>query len=959
MKSHLTKLLGPFKALLLVAAVALSTTESNAQISITPENNAVTLANQLVGGSGSVTISNATLTGHAEAAGTFTDGEFGITQGILLTTGMATIAAGPNDDSNAGYNNFGLGDGDLTALAGFPTFDACILEFDFVSLGTSVNFTYVFGSEEYNEYVCSSYNDVFAFFVDGPGYDNVNMALVPGTEQYVGINTINNGTIGIYGNSDICDSTHLGNSAYFVDNMTGTHLQYDGYTVPLGFSISVTPGETYHLKLAIADAADHVLDSGVFIEAYSLTSATCDPGTLVFDDYPGETELTFSPEDLPELFSVSSDGDGYNDSLVYVLTDGDELILEVNADGQFSTDTWTNGQYLLWSLSYAGGIANLEPGAYLEQLYSGHCADLSDPLIVNVVDCPELGLNIGDSCDDGNPNTENDTVNEDCVCEGTPVDSCSADAGTLQFGDGSEEMTFCADDGEPSTITLSFPENPTGDLPSVWVATDPTGFVIHYSGNLGTAESFDFDQWGFGTYLIRALSYHPTESNALNLHDNFKDGNPVNISELEGCYDWSNPITLIGETCMNDGCYAVEVLDFYQGPQTNGSPVAADRSDPNTALGEPDRSNAPGGFVSLGVGGYITLAFDGIIVDQPGNDIRIWETSYAGDDCSGPNDEHADIELSMNGIDFVYVGTVCRDGEVDMADAGFTFVSAIRITNSDNTATLDGYDVDGVEAIHGCEEPFTPGECYAGNVFEYVQGVSNTGGPIATNRTDATQALGEPERTDALVFVSLGYGGSLTLEFNGSVPNGPGDDLEIVETTYNFTSCAAYPEYADIYVSLDGSDWHFAKTVCQEDPFVDISDAGDFTHINYVRIDNNDDLSTTTDGFDVDGVVALHNCIFDVVWNPVAVEAQGLLTSYPNPTTGVSQVVFSTATTGRTIVEVYDMNGRSVATLFNEVAQADREYRLDFNGAALPNGIYVYRMTTDNETIIDKFMIAK
>ncbi len=89
------------------------------------------------------------------------------------------------------------------------------------------------------------------------------------------------------------------------------------------------------------------------------------------------------------------------------------------------------------------------------------------------------------------------------------------------------------------------------------------------------------------------------------------------------------------------------------------------------------------------------------------------------------------------------------------------------------------------------------------------------------------------------------------------------------------------------------------------------------------------------------------------------VEHKNVLTSRPNPTSGASQVVFTTVETGRALVEVYDMNGRKVATLFNQEAQVGIEYRIDFNGSNLPNGIYVYRLTTQNETVIEKFMIAK
>ena len=85
----------------------------------------------------------------------------------------------------------------------------------------------------------------------------------------------------------------------------------------------------------------------------------------------------------------------------------------------------------------------------------------------------------------------------------------------------------------------------------------------------------------------------------------------------------------------------------------------------------------------------------------------------------------------------------------------------------------------------------------------------------------------------------------------------------------------------------------------------------------------------------------------------------GQVSSYPNPTTGVSQVVFETGSSAYTTLEVYDMSGRNVATLFNQVALAGQEYRADFDGSTLPNGIYIYRLTNDSETIIEKFMISR
>jgi len=91
----------------------------------------------------------------------------------------------------------------------------------------------------------------------------------------------------------------------------------------------------------------------------------------------------------------------------------------------------------------------------------------------------------------------------------------------------------------------------------------------------------------------------------------------------------------------------------------------------------------------------------------------------------------------------------------------------------------------------------------------------------------------------------------------------------------------------------------------------------------------------------------------------IADESSNQLSSFPNPTNGPSVAVFVTGQTERTTLEVYDMNGRLVEGLFSGVAEAGVEYRLDFDGLRLPNGVYMYRLTTESETIVEKFMIAK
>lgn len=228
----------------------------SAQLSVSPQTDLQQLARAITGPG--VTISNPQITCHAAGYGEFqyTGQLLGIEEGILLTTGSRANAVGPNDEENTTYQQHTSGDATLNIVTGRQTYDACKFEFDVIPMGDSLRFDFVFGSEEYNEWVGSQYNDVFGFFISGPGItgdpgigNRKNIALVPGTNQAVTINNVNNGS----------------NADHFHDNAGGQYLQYDGLTRGLSAFAQVQPCETYHLKLVVADASDRKFDSGVFI----------------------------------------------------------------------------------------------------------------------------------------------------------------------------------------------------------------------------------------------------------------------------------------------------------------------------------------------------------------------------------------------------------------------------------------------------------------------------------------------------------------------------------------------------------------------------------------------------------------------------------------------------------------------------------------------------------------------
>lgn len=288
------------------------------------------LVQNILLGSG-VTASNITYNGDALQIAEFTatsNTNLGFLHGVLMSTGNALTSSfngpqGPNSASGTttGYGN--PGDPLLDALSGVNTNDAAILEFDFVPTSDSVRFRYFFGSEEYPEFVGGGVNDAFGFFISGPdpsggNYTNKNIALIPGTTTPVSINDVNSGS----------------NSTYYVDN-TGNviNAEFDGFTVVLRALEKVVCGQTYHIKLAIGDGGDDILDSGVFLEAGSFTS---------------KPPITVTTSNSNSLFTDSVIVEDCNTNCIYFVRYGniaqkDSFQLNVTGNAVLAADYVMNG----------------------------------------------------------------------------------------------------------------------------------------------------------------------------------------------------------------------------------------------------------------------------------------------------------------------------------------------------------------------------------------------------------------------------------------------------------------------------------------------------------------------------------------------------------------------------------------------------------------------------------------
>jgi outer membrane protein OmpA-like peptidoglycan-associated protein len=256
------------------------------QTSIDTAYTARELVEKILLGQG-VLAGNVSYSGARHAIGLYHDdsAHIGFNNGILLTTGNALYSLGPNDSPRMGWAAGSPGDRDLRMIANGRTYDAAILEFDFVTSSEKLSFRYIFASEEYLEYVGSKFNDVFGFFLTGPDSVVHNLAVLPDQKTYISVNTVNNKINKKY----FVDNTYFNTIDPYIWNFRKRKVvknkkynkkvsgpvfntQFDGFTVVLEASAMVEPNRLYHIKIGIADVSDAVLDSGVILESGSFRS---------------------------------------------------------------------------------------------------------------------------------------------------------------------------------------------------------------------------------------------------------------------------------------------------------------------------------------------------------------------------------------------------------------------------------------------------------------------------------------------------------------------------------------------------------------------------------------------------------------------------------------------------------------------------------------------------------------
>ena len=541
-----------FSAVLL--AVLIPATNVFSQITGTTGYTADEIATYLAGDG--VIIDNVVMDCYSLAFGKFEciDCNVGIDSGIVLTTGRVSNIIGPNNSGSTGTNNGWPGDPDLDAYPGVgTTHDACILEFDVYSPGDSLGFDYVFGSDEYPEYV-GSINDAFVFWISGPGYPvPTNIALIPGTALPVTIDNVNAGSYPMY----------------YVPNGTGGvgvwgtdpyYIEYDGFTTVLSAQAVVTPCEWYHLKLSVGDESDFIYDSGVFIKAKSLITNsladftfpgfplglfaefcstdpdpspvyapgaaagvfTATPAGLVFDPTTGVIDLSASTPGTYEYTNTLLTGICYGDTAIYSInvtisepeladfsylgspycTNGPDPIPVIGAGATSGTFSAVPAGLVIDPATGVIDLSASSPGTYTVTNFvvSGTaCPDVSETFIVTVY--PIFAT----------------TVNPE-ICLGDPY---ILPDGTTVYTAGTYTTVLTSVNGCDSTITTNLVVNPVYAFtlnPSICTGSSyilPDGTVVSAAGTyfnaFATTEGCD------STYTIN-LSVNPTPIVTTTIH---------------------------------------------------------------------------------------------------------------------------------------------------------------------------------------------------------------------------------------------------------------------------------------------------------------------------------------------------------------------------------------------------------------------------------------------------------
>lgn len=323
-----------------------------AQLPIDTNATALQMAESIFGDDIQIVANSVSYSGDATSSGIYSDGlatspgfapsdtgvilSTGLAQSVTNTTGEANQSASTTADSVNGID----GDLDFNAAAGQATFDAAFIEASFIPEGDTLTFQFVFGSEEYPEFVNSGFNDTIGVWVNGQALE-----LSVGAAGQTSVDAVNAGA----------------NSNLFVDNaLSPFNTEMDGFTIALSLKATVTPGAVNTLKIGIADAGDATYDSNVLIAANSIQSSVIaeDDSATVRPNNEVTIDLLDNDSGLGTLEITHINGQQVfaNDSIL--LPSGETVILNDDGTVTVESDGDTGVNTFAYTIANENGVSD-------------------------------------------------------------------------------------------------------------------------------------------------------------------------------------------------------------------------------------------------------------------------------------------------------------------------------------------------------------------------------------------------------------------------------------------------------------------------------------------------------------------------------------------------------------------------------------------------------------------------
>ena len=319
---------------------------TGAELTYNTSASAMTMANTIFGDG--VIVTGASYSGPSTSSATFTNGDLasGVlpsSTGVILSTGdvrnFTQSSGDPNRYTGTSTDTYGTNNSSqFNAIAGTNTYDAVWIDVNFIPTGNVLTMQFVFSSEEYPEYINSSFNDVMGVWVNG---------------SYVPV-TIGNGT------TSINNINPLTQPNLFINN-TGDlyNTEMDGFTVTLSLTIPVNAGQVNSIRIGIADTGDSQWDSNLIIAGNSAQSVLVPHDDLVTMFATGEATVDVLANDVTSLSGTLTitqiNGVNVVAGQIVTLSSGQQVMLNANGTITIIGNGDIEGVNFTYTVSGAGG----------------------------------------------------------------------------------------------------------------------------------------------------------------------------------------------------------------------------------------------------------------------------------------------------------------------------------------------------------------------------------------------------------------------------------------------------------------------------------------------------------------------------------------------------------------------------------------------------------------------------